>query len=124
MLYLLSHHEGEVTLEHWRWALEEWSQFPNLVVASTQLAAKTIRESGLWTDSGGDVWSRSFDAENNYNLLASSPAINAGIPIVGYHDQVTPATDAAGVAVLRGPDIGAYQYAADYNRMVECCSLL
>jgi len=43
------------------------------------------------------------------NLLANSPAINAGALIAGIHDQATPATDIAGTSVLTIPDIGAYE---------------
>ena len=51
---------------------------------------------GNYADSDGDPLLTS-----DYRLSPGSPAINAGTPITGIHDQATPATDFVGTPILR-----------------------
>ena len=71
---------------------------------------------GTKTDGGGNLtFDPLFVSASDFHLQAASPVINKGSAIAGFNDQATAAVDFDGVSVIRGPEMGAYQYAADYN---------
>lgn len=103
--FVLAHNTGEVTVEQWGWACEEWIKFSGVNVTSYQLMAAEIRDSGNWTDQGDGTYTRTFDYPDLSVVNPSSPLIDGGSD-QGY------TTDAAGASVPFGdaPDIGAYEY--------------
>jgi hypothetical protein len=59
------------------------NEYPEITVTSMHDALNTIRNGGLWTDSGdGRNYTRAFTDQYDFRLRGSSPARNAGDPSV------------------------------------------
>lgn len=107
---VFAHNATEMTLQQWGWALDEWAQYPGLIVTSMQDIANTIRAGGSWADDGDGTYSKTYTTYTDARLKYNSPCIDAGATVTGLH----PTTDyrgriapwPAGGAV----DIGPYEH--------------
>jgi peptidoglycan/xylan/chitin deacetylase (PgdA/CDA1 family) len=106
----LAVHESECSATQLGYILDELKMAQDVQFMTFGNLMVYIRTSGLWTDTGSGVFTRSPVDLSDYRLRCNSPAKGAGLFVAGVHDAVGCKT-MDGKACYRGTntvDIGAY----------------
>lgn len=114
---VLAHGASEMTLDQWRWCLDEWSAFgDDLIVTSHQLFAEVVHDpAGPWVARGDGTYCRAYGQHTDYGLLPDSPCVGAGLDMGRDH-----ALDLAGVDqdVWGAWDVGAYVHQREMSFLI------
>ena len=96
----------DFTLQEMGWIMSEYAKYRGVVkIVSLAQFNSDIRISGLWTDGGSGVWTRTFADKSDYHLTPASPGANGGVDA-----GLTTDYDGNSVPYSVTPDIGCFEW--------------